>query len=140
MTTQSEQHLENELVQQLATLGYASVKIQDEAAILANLKTQLEAFNATTFSDKEFKALLNHLEKGNVFQRAKTLRDRFVLRREDGTKFYVRFFDDQDPTQNRFQVTQQVTIEGIRKNRYDVTLLVNGLPLVQIELKKRGLE
>lgn len=140
MTTQPEAILENNLIQQLEGMGYAKVRITDEADMLVNLKQQLEAFNETTFSDREFESILNHLGKGNVFERAKLLRDRFELRRDDEELMYVRFFHPSDFGKNRFQVTNQITIEGVHKNRYDVTLLVNGLPLVQIELKRRGIE
>ncbi|MEP3969682.1 MAG: type I restriction endonuclease subunit R, partial [Nonlabens sp.] len=99
-----------------------------------------EAFNNTVFSDREFETILNHLEKGNVFEKAKTLRDRFQLTRENGDSLYVRFFNKENWNSNLFQVTHQITQEGTYKNRYDVTLLVNGLPLVQIELKRRGVE
>jgi len=81
MTTQSEAILENNLVKQLTGLGYEYVQIHDEEGILANLKSRLETFNNTTFSEKEFGAILNHLSKGNVFEKAKTLRDRFQLDR-----------------------------------------------------------
>ena len=140
MTTQSEAILEINLIQQLVGLGYASVQIHDGDALLVNLKTQLEAFNKTTFTAKEFEAILNHLAKGNVFEKAKTLRDRFQLTKEDGTSFYVRFFDNEDWSKNLYQVTNQVKQQGSFLNRYDVTLLVNGLPLVQIELKRSGIE
>ena len=140
MSHQSEALLEKNLVNQLIRLGYSSVKIQDGEALVANLKSQLELFNETTFTTKEFDAILNHLAKGNVFEKAKTLRDRFQLTKEDGTSFYVRFFNKEDNGKNLFQVTNQVTVEGSFLNRYDVTLLVNGLPLVQIELKRSGLE
>ena len=140
MTTQPEAILENNLVKQLTGLGYEYVQIHDEEGILANLKSRLEAFNNTTFSEKEFDTILNHLSKGNVFEKAKTLRDRFQLDRDNGDSFYVRFYNNEDRTRNIFQVTHQVTQEGTYKNRYDVTLLINGLPLVQIELKRRGLE
>jgi type I restriction enzyme R subunit len=140
MSHQSEAQLENNLIQQLRALGYASVKIQDGDALIANLKSQLELFNQTSFSTKEFDAVLNHLAKGSVFEKAKTLRDRFQLTKEDGTSFYVRFFNSEDTTANLYQVTNQVRLEGSYKNRYDVTLLVNGLPLVQIELKRSGTE
>lgn len=140
MSHQSEAQLENELIQQLIGLGYASVQLNDGEALVANLKSQLEAFNSTIFTNKEFDAILNHLAKGTVFEKAKTLRDRFHLAKEDGTSFYVRFYDSEENSNNLFQVTNQVTLEGSYKNRYDVTLLVNGLPLVQLELKRRGLE
>ncbi|MEG3658394.1 type I restriction endonuclease subunit R [Arenibacter palladensis] len=140
MTVQPEAILENNLIQQLVGLGYSSVKVADGEALEANLKSQLEGFNRATYTDKEFDAILNHLAKGNVFEKAKTLRDRFSFTQENGEVCYVRFFDSENWNNNLFQVTNQVSQEGSYKNRYDVTLLVNGLPLVQIELKRRGLE
>jgi type I restriction enzyme R subunit len=140
MAHQSEALLENNLIKQLRGLGYASVTIPDGDALVFNLQSQLELFNETTFTAKEFDAIVNHLAKGNVFEKAKTLRDRFQLTKEDGTSFYVRFFNVEDNGKNLFQVTNQISLEGSYKNRFDVTLLVNGLPLVQIELKRSGLE
>jgi type I restriction enzyme, R subunit len=138
--SQSEATLESNLIKQLIGLGYKSVLIHDGEALLSNLQAQLEAFNKTKFSSKEFDAILNHLAKGNVFEKAKTLRDRFHLAKEDGTSFYVRFFNNEDWSKNLYQVTNQVQQQGSFLNRYDVTLLVNGLPLVQLELKRRGIE
>ncbi|MEM5566933.1 type I restriction endonuclease subunit R [Psychroserpens sp. AS72] len=140
MTKQPEAILEYNLIQQLVGLDYQLVKIPDGNALVSNLKAQLEGFNKTVFSTKEFDTILNHLAKGNVFEKAKTLRDRFNITRDNGDSFYVRFFNNEYWTSNLFQVTNQITQEGTYKNRYDVTLLVNGLPLVQIELKRRGLE
>lgn len=140
MSHQSEAILESNLIRQLVNLGYESAKIHDGDAFLSNLKQQLEAFNKTSFTAKEFDAILNHLAKGNVFDKAKTLRDRFVLNKEDGTSFYVRFFNNEDWHKNKYQVTNQVQIQGSFLNRYDVTILVNGLPLVQVELKRSGIE
>ncbi|WP_415371923.1 type I restriction endonuclease subunit R [Patiriisocius sp. Uisw_047] len=137
---QTELNLENNLIKQLIVLGYESAKVMDGDALVSNLKSQLQAFNNTEYTDKEFDAILNHLAKGNVFEKAKTLRDRFSFTKENGEIAYVRFFDSENWNNNLFQVTNQVTLEGSFKNRYDVTLLVNGLPLVQIELKRRGLE
>jgi type I restriction enzyme R subunit len=74
MTTQSEAILENKFIQQLIDLGYASAKVMDGDALAYNLKTQLEAFNKATYTYKEFDGILNHLAKGNVFEKAKTLR------------------------------------------------------------------
>ena len=74
------------------------------------------------------------------FEKAQALRDRFALQREDGSTTWIEFFNSEVWCRNRFQVTSQITIEGRRTNRYDVTLLVNGLPLGQIELKRRGVE
>ncbi len=109
MTHQSEAQLENNLIRQLTGLGYASAKIPDGTELVANLKNQLATFNQTTFTDKEFDVILNHLAKGNVFEKAKTLRDRFQLTKEDGTSFYVRFYNSEDWTQNLFKVTNQIT-------------------------------
>lgn len=140
MSLRSEALLESNLIKQLNGLGYASVNIKDSEGLLLNLKVQLEAFNHTTFTAKEFDAILNHLAKGNEFVKSKTLRDRFALVKEDGTSCYVRFFNNEDWSQNTYQVTHQVEQQGSFLNRYDVTLLVNGLPLVQIELKRAGIE
>ena len=146
MTTQPEQILENNLVTQLQKLGYKSVVIKDEKDLLANLKTQLEVHNSkdltckVSLSDNDFKQILNYINKGNIFQRAKILRDRVPYTNDKGESKTVELINQIHWCQNEFQVTQQVTIEGKYKNRYDVTILINGLPLVQIELKRRGLE
>ncbi|MFL0143074.1 type I restriction endonuclease subunit R [Tenacibaculum maritimum] len=140
MSTQPEQVLENQLIEQLSNQGYTKVSIQDEATLLANLKTQLEKHNNITFTAKEFERVLNILSKGSVFEKAKTLREKQHIVRDNGDNLYFEFLDTEHWCQNQYQVTNQVTIEGSYKNRYDVTLLVNGLPLVQIELKRRGLE
>lgn len=140
MSRQSEAELEQQLIGQLQELGYQRVNINDSTTLIANLKAQLEVFNQTTFTTKEFDSILNYLAKGTVFEKAKTLRDRYQLTKEDNTLFYVRFFDSKNRENNLYQVTHQITQKGKRVNRYDVTLLINGLPLVQIELKRRGTE
>ena len=140
MSTQSEAILEDNLVKQLVSLEYEPIVIKDDTALENNLKTQLELHNKTTISDDEFKRVLNHLNRGNVFEKAEILRDKFVLQKDDGTISYLEFLDSEHWCQNRFQVTSQVSVEGLYKNRYDVTILINGFPLVQIELKRRGLE
>ena len=140
MSLQSEAKLESELIKQLSSNGYDKVTIQNEDDLLSNLKAHLEAHNNLSLTDKEFARVLNHLNKGNVFERAKILRDKMQLTKDDGTSVYLDFIDQNDWSKNSFQVTNQVTMEGRYTNRYDVTLLVNGLPLVQVELKRRGLE
>ncbi len=140
MTHQSEQQLEKVLISQLQRLGFSVVEIKDSDKLISNLRGQLEKFNQTKFSDDEFLKILNHLNKGDRFEKAKTLRDRFVLKRDDGTDFWVRFFNMDQWCKNEYQVTNQITQVGRYENRYDVTLLINGLPLVQIELKRRGVE
>lgn len=140
MTTQPEQVLENNLIKQLKELGHSYVAIKDEKELYKNLKSQLEKHNKTTFSDNEFNKILIHLSKGNIFDKAKTLRDKYDLKKDDNTTFYVEFINQDFWCQNEFQVANQITIEGSYKNRYDVTILINGIPMVQIELKRRGIE
>jgi type I restriction enzyme, R subunit len=140
MSRQAEAILEKDLIDQLKSQDYEVVTIHDEKALLSNLKTQLERYNKICFSDKEFAAVTNHLSKGNVFSKAKTLRDRFQFTRDGGERVYIGFFNSEKWNKSLFQVTNQITIEGVYKNRYDVTILINGIPLVQIELKRRGLE
>jgi len=140
MSVQPEQALENNLIDQLAGMGYERVTVADEAAMVANLKIQLELHNDIKLTDSEFERVLNHLNKGSVFDRAQTLREKMSLLRDDGTHKNIEFLNSSKWCQNRFQVTNQVTAEGTYKNRYDVTILINGLPLVQIELKRRGIE
>jgi type I restriction enzyme, R subunit len=138
--TQTEAELEQKLIETLTRLGYEPVTLRNAEDFKANLKTQLEKHNGITLSDTEFKSILNHLDKGNVFDRAKRLRDKMELNRDDGSTFYLEFLNTEHWCQNQYQVTNQITQQGNYKNRYDVTLLINGLPLVQIELKRRGLE
>lgn len=141
MTYQSEWQLEQALINQLSTLEYDVVKIRNEQDMLSNLRKTLWFHNdGIVFSDTEFDQVLNWLNKGNVFERAKILRDRMPLTRDDGTKVYIRFLNTDKRCKNEYQVTHQINNEGSAKNRYDVTILVNGLPLVHIELKRRGLE
>lgn len=137
--TQTEAELEQKLIQRLTRLGYEPVTLRNAEDLKANLKKQLEKHNGITLSDTEFKSILNYLDKGNVFERAKRLRDKMELSRDDGTTFYLEFLNTEHWCQNQYQVTNQITQQGKYKNRYDVTLLINGLPLVQIELKRRGL-
>jgi len=140
MTTQPEYILEENLVEQLQDLGYSKVSIKDDAELVVNLKRQLEKHNRTAFSEAEFRQILNQLSKGNIFEKSKTLRDRITYSKDNGKTGYVELINQVHWCKNQYQVTHQITMEGSYKNRYDVTILINGLPLVQIELKKRGLE
>lgn len=140
MTTQPEQVLENDLIKQLSGIGYEQVNVTDDAELVANFKLQLERLNQVTLSNHEFKQILNNINKGNIFNRAKILRDRVTYMDASGDTRTVQLLDSLDADKNIFQVTQQVRMEGRYKNRYDVTILINGLPLVQVELKRRGLE
>jgi len=140
MAIQSEAVLEENLIKQLTSLNYKRVSIEDEESLLSNLKGQLEKHNKTTFTEQEFKFILNHLNKGTVFDKAVILRGRVSIPMENGDTKYITFLDTKNWCKNLFQVTNQVTIKGKYENRYDVTILINGLPLVQVELKRRGLE
>ena len=148
MTAQSEQALENGLIATLHDMSYEYVELKEETNLYANFKKQLEKHNAkelaavgkTEFTDKEFERICIHLEGGTLFEKSKKLRDLFPLETEDGKRVWVEFLDRNHWCQNEFQVSNQITVEGRKTCRYDVTILVNGLPLVQIELKKRGVE
>ncbi len=139
MATQSEAALEKCLIDKLIDGGYERVKIRDENDLKINLKSQIERFNKIELSDDEFYKILLHLESGTIFDKAKKLRDKYAIKREDAV-IYIDFFNTKDWCKNIFQVTNQVTVKKTYVNRYDVTILINGLPLAQIELKKRGVE
>ena len=139
MTYQSEQQLEDNLIAQLSEQGFTRVTLKDNAALEANLKQQLEKVNNYTLSNTEFTQILGKLGKGNIFAKAKTLRDQLDVSLDNGDSMHLTLLFD-EPQKNNFQVAQQITVKGTYTNRYDVTLLVNGLPLVQIELKRRGIE
>lgn len=140
MPPQTEQQLELQLIKQLKALGFDHMVIRGVEQLEINLKNQLEKFNDTKFSDSEFKQILNYLNKGDRFEKAKKMRDRFVLKRDDEKEEWIRFFNTDEWCKNEYQSVQQITQVGKYENRYDVTLLINGLPLVQIELKRRGIE
>ena len=148
MAKQSEQILEEQLIVQLQKLGYTYVQIEGEVDLLFNLKRQLEKHNESAlkktgegqFSVTEFERVLNILNKGSIFEKGKTLRQKQHILRDNGDNLYFEFLNIEHWCQNQYQVTNQVSQEGKYKNRYDVTILINGLPLVQIELKRRGLE
>lgn len=145
MSYQSEAQLEENLIKQLVNQGFNRVTISDEEQLNNNFRNELfehnkAKLNNEPFTEKEFERILRHVEGKSVFQSAMILRDKFILEREDGSEVYIEFFDTKNWCKNRFQVTNQTTIVGKYTNRYDVTLLINGLPLVQIELKRRGLD
>jgi len=143
MSYQSEVELENLLIAHLKGQGYEPITIQTYQDLENNFKNQFLMFNQknlkTQLSNKEWERIFNHLLGKSIFQSAKILRDKFVLERDDGTKVYISFLDE-DHTKNIFQVTNQTTVVGKYVNRYDVTILINGLPLIQVELKRRGID
>lgn len=148
MSTQSEAALEAGLIKTLQQMDYEYVQIAEEDNLYANFKRQLEVHNRkhleehgrTEFTTEEFEKILIYLEGGTRFEKAKKLRDLYPLDTADGQRIWVEFLNRQQWCQNEFQVSNQITVEGRKKCRYDVTILINGLPLVQIELKRRGVE
>jgi type I restriction enzyme R subunit len=148
MSIQSEAALEAGLIAALQQMDYEYVQIAEEDNLQANFKRQLEKHNhkrlsehgRTEFTDEEFEKILIYLEGGTRFEKAKKLRDLYPLDTLDGKRIWVEFLNRQQWCQNEFQVSNQITVEGRKKCRYDVTILINGLPLVQIELKRRGVE
>lgn len=140
MTKQPEYLLEENLVNQLSDLGYKKVIIKDERDLIDNLQSQLQLHNNCTYSYNEFKQILNDLSKGNIFEKSKQLPDKIDYIKDDGTTGYVELINQLHWCKNQYQVAHQITMIGNYENRYDVTILINGLPLVQIELKRRGLE
>ena len=148
MPIQSEAALENGLIDTLQKMNYEYVHIEEEKNLSANFKKQLEKHNKkkleelgrTEFTESEFEKILIYLEGGTRFEKAKKLRDLFPLELESGERLWVEFLNRTHWCQNEFQVSNQITVEGRKKCRYDVTILINGLPLVQIELKRRGVE
>ena len=148
MVTQSEEILEQGLIKTLQEMSYEYISIKEEENLYANFKLQLEKHNRKelalhgreSFTDKEFDKILLYLEGGTRFEKAKKLRDLKEFQLENGERVWIEFINKQQWCQNEFQVSNQITVEGRKKCRYDVTILVNGLPLVQIELKRRGVE
>ncbi|UNK19363.1 type I restriction endonuclease subunit R [Paenibacillus sp. N3/727] len=145
MGYQPEAQLEKSLHTQLVNQGYNPVKIADYDALLINFKNQLNQFNehkldGQPLTDIEFNRILTLIEGKSIYDSAKILRDKLLIEREDGTQLYVELMNTKDWCKNLFQVTTQTTVKGTYTNRYDVTILINGLPLVQIELKRRGLD
>ena len=148
MPVQSEAALENGLIATLQQMNYEYVHIEEEKNLYANFKRQLEIhnqkrleeFGRTEFTASEFDKILIYLEGGTRFEKAKKLRDLYPLELESGERLWVEFLNRAHWCQNEFQVSNQITVEGRKKCRYDVTILINGLPLVQIELKRRGVE
>ena len=148
MPVQSEAALENGLISTLQQMNYEYVQVEEEKNLRTNFKSQLEKHNRkrleeigrTEFTEAEFEKILIYLEGGTRFEKAKKLRDLFPLELDDGERLWVEFLNRTHWCQSEFQVSHQITVEGRKKCRYDVTILINGLPLAQIELKRRGVE
>lgn len=143
MGYQSEAELEERLIAKLETQGYERVKLPDYDALVNNFRKQLERFNQDTLdhalTDSEFKRVMNTIDSKTVYASAKQLRDSFTLELDDGREIYMKLFSN-DPEKNHYQVSNQITVVGKYVNRYDVTILANGLPIIQIELKRSGVD
>lgn len=141
---QSEQALENEFIRMLTEQGYDYLAIHDSDSLINNLRNQLEMLNDYKFTDSEWKRFYNNSISNNndgiVEKTRKIQEDNIqVLKRDNGTSKNITLIDKKNIHNNRLQVINQyVENNGNYDNRYDVTILVNGLPLVHVELKRRG--
>ncbi|HJQ09059.1 MAG TPA: type I restriction endonuclease subunit R [Candidatus Saccharimonadales bacterium] len=142
---QSEAELEQALIEQLQKQAYEYLTIAKEADVIANLRAQLEKLNDYQFTDAEwerfFKQTLANPSE-SIEEKTTTIQEDHIknLVRDDGTVKNIKLLDKANIHNNSLQVINQYEIEGARANRYDVTVLVNGLPLVHIELKRRGVD
>ena len=141
---QSEAALENEFIRLLEGQGYEYIQVRSEAELIQNLRRQLEALNRMTFTEEEWKRFFkNNLAGANegIVEKTRKIQSDHVqpLQRDDGTSKNVYLLDKKNIHNNRLQVLNQYEEDqGKRTTRYDVTILVNGLPLVHVELKRRG--
>ena len=141
---QSEADLESSFISLLRTQGYEYLPLHDEAALITNLRKQLEQLNGFAFSDGEwdrfFPEIIANSNEGIVEKTRKIQEDHVqILRRDDGSTKNIRLLDKKNVHNNRLQVINQYEESGgAHGARYDVTILVNGLPLVHAELKRRG--
>lgn len=141
---QTEAQLERELIQDLVNQGYEFVPgLNTPDALLANVRVQLQALNNVAFSDAEWQRFVESwLDKASdgIVEKTRKVHDDhihdFVF--DDGRIQNIYLLDKKTIARNKLQVIQQFEQTGTHANRYDVTILVNGLPLVQVELKKRG--
>lgn len=150
----SEYEVEELYIDRLDDMGYEYVDMKNYDDVCSNFRKQFCKLNAkelivakgvAELSDAEFDRVMIRLENHTIYESAKILREQWVLELDNGKTVYVVFFTS-DETKNIYQVTHQVTMDPahkgdvLYKNRYDVTILINGLPLVQTELKRPGIE
>ncbi|TDM20529.1 type I restriction endonuclease subunit R [Macrococcoides canis] len=144
MSYQSEAALENEVMERLVDLGYERINILNDVQLKDNFRKilnerHIDKLNNEPLTDREFERLMTQINGKSVFESAQILRDKFVLKRDDETEVYLEFFNTKKWCQNKFQVTNQIAVNDKYKGRYDVTLLINGLPILQMELKRSGI-
>lgn len=141
---QSEFQLEQEFIRLLQSQGYEYLRIHDEASLLANLRKQLEVLNNYSFSDAEWKWFFEKCISGandGIIEKTRRIQTDHVqvLKRDDGSTKNIQLIDKKNIHNNRLQVINQYEeSKGTHETRYDVTILVNGLPMVHAELKRRG--
>ena len=150
----SEYEVESLYIERLTELGYDFIQLSNYQDVCDNFREQfcklnshalVEAKGKAEVSDSEFSRIMIRLEDHTIYESAKILREKWVLELDNGKYIYVVFFTE-DENRNIYQVTHQVTMDPdhkedvLYKNRYDVTILINGLPLVQTELKRPGIE
>ncbi|MBB9704470.1 type I restriction endonuclease subunit R, partial [Escherichia coli] len=140
---QSESDLERELIQDLRNQGYEFISVKSQSAMLSNVREQLQSLNGVVFNDSEWRRFteqyLDNPSDGILDKTRKIHIDYicdFIF--DDGRLENIYLIDKKNLMRNKVQIIQQFEQAGSHANRYDVTILVNGLPLVQIELKKRG--
>lgn len=140
---QSEAELEREMIKNLVSQGYERLIVKSNNDLYINLKNQIEKLNKVSFSDKEWnRFLIEYLDAPNdgMIEKTRKVQENhiydFIF--DDGHLKNIMIIDKKNIHNNFLQVTNQVNGEGKSRNRYDVTILVNGLPLIHIELKKRG--
>ena len=142
---QSEAKLEAEFIRQLQGQGYEYLQVKDEAGLLANLRLQIEKLNDIELSRHEWERLLPMIsnEQMTILDKTEMIQGKgyiLNLTMDNGLTKNIKLIDKQNVYNNRLQVINQYEVEGAHKNRYDVTILVNGLPLEHIELKRRGVD
>ena len=143
---QSEAELERNLIDQMIADGYEYVEISNTDELYENFRKQISKHNINELKDKElskseFEKLCLKIEGKTENMSARLLRELIDIQRDDNSKVYIELLNKKDWCKNEFQITHQITNKlGKYENRYDVTILINGLPLVQIELKRRGVD
>ena len=141
---QTEESLEREFIQDLQNQGYEYLPdLNTPEALLANVRKQLQTLNAVEFSDSEWARYVEeYLDKPNdsLVEKTRKIQDDYIYDFvfDDGHIKNIYLIDKQNLSRNKIQVIRQFSQEGLLLNRYDVTILVNGLPLAHVELKKRG--
>lgn len=141
---QSEAALEQEFIRLLQEQGYEYIKIHKEADLIANLRLKLEQLNSYSFTENEWERFFKDSianQNDGILEKTRKIQDDYIqiLTRDDGTTKNIRLIDKTNIHNNQLQVINQYVVEdGNHDNRYDVTILVNGLPLVHVELKRRG--